>query len=368
LKKGSNVWLLLLPVLLPGGDAARPESEAIVRVLASRRKDADLPGMIAGIIRGDQLVGVGAVGVRKIGDGTPMTSDDVIHLGSNTKSMTATMIATLIEEGKLNWDTTAGQVFPREAESWDADWRAVTLHQLLTHTASLPANAEFRLLPGKTTTEQRRALLAREWLKKPPDAKPGTKHRYSNIGYMLAALMAETVTGKSWEELMRERLFGPLGMTRTGFGPPGTRGKVDQPWGHSTKNDKLVPSQDDNAACLGPAGTVHAPLGDWAKYVIQHLQSERDDAKTKLLLKPETFRKLHTPALEQYACGWLRIPPSRKTPYLFHNGSNTSWYAEMWLDPESDIAVLVATNVGGDKATRAVQAAAADLIKEARNK
>ena len=168
---------------------------------------------------------------------------------------------------------------------------------------------------------------------------------------------------------MHERLFGPLGMTRTGFGTPGTSGKVDQPWGHVLRDGKAVASQEDNAPPIGPAGTVHAPLADWAKYVIQHLESERADTKTKLLLKPETFRKLHTPVLDDYACGWVRMPnPGKKSPYLFHNGSNTFWYAEMWLDVDSNVAVLVATNQGGDKATHAVQLAAMDLIVLARKK
>jgi CubicO group peptidase (beta-lactamase class C family) len=356
---------VFVALLLFGAEQAPPLSDEIVRVLEQQRKPADLPGMLAGVIRGNKLTGVGAVGVRKLGDSTPMTADDLIHLGSNTKSMTATMIATLIEEGKLDWDTTLAKVFPTESAGWHEDWRGVTLHQLLTHTSSVPANVLFYSLPGKTTTEQRRALLQQPWWKKAPDDKPGTKFRYSNVGYALAGLVAETVTGKSWEDLMRERLFRPLGMTRVGFGPPGTAGKVDQPWGHSKQMDKVVPSQEDNAPCLGPAGTVHASLADWAKFAIAHQQGERGDKK--FLLKPETYRKLHTPVLDRYACGWLRIPmPAKKTTFLFHNGSNTYWYAEMWLDLDKDVAVLVATNQGDDAAKHAVQAAAADLLKAAR--
>jgi CubicO group peptidase (beta-lactamase class C family) len=360
----------LLPLLLLAfAEPPATETDAIVRILAEQQKASDVPGMIAGIIRGDRLVAVGAVGVRKAGDPTPMTSADVEHLGSNTKSMTATMIATLIEEGKLSWDTTLEKVFPAEAKEWHEDWRGVTLHQLLTHTASLPANLNFHKLGSGTTTELRRNILTRDWFKRAPEHKPGSHFLYSNIGYVLAGLMAETVTGKSWEDLMHERLFGPLGMTRTGFGTPGTSGKVDQPWGHVLRDGKAVASQEDNAPPIGPAGTVHAPLADWAKYVIQHLQSEQPATKTKLLLKPETFRKLHTPVLNDYACGWVRLPiPGKKTRYLFHNGSNTFWYAEMWLDPEANVAVLVATNEGGDAARRAVLSAAKDLIVLARKK
>ena len=346
----------ILPLLLVI-PAFRAETETVAQVLERAQKKSEVPGMVAAIVRGDKVTEVAAVGKRKSGDPTPMTTDDLLHLGSNTKSMTATMITTLIEEGKLGWDTTLATVFPHEAESWHADWRAVTLHQLLTHTASLPANVNYHPLRGKTTTDRRRAILEEEWLKKAPDPKPGTRFRYSNVGYMLAALMAETVTGKSWEELMRERLFDPLGMKTAGFGPPGTGDKVDQPWGHLLRKGEHVASRQDNAAWLGPAGTVHASIADWSKFAIQHLQGERGETKTKLLLKPETFRKLHTPVKEHYACGWVQKSfPNKKVPYLWHNGSNTFWYAEMWLDPENDLAVLIATNQGGDAAVQAVQA------------
>jgi CubicO group peptidase (beta-lactamase class C family) len=358
-----NAMLSLL-LLLPAADAAPPEAEALLPILTREREKAGVPGMVAAIIRGDKVVATAAVGVRKDGDPTPITIGDQVHLGSISKSMTATMIATLIEEGKLGWDTPLAKVFPREAESWHADWRTVTLHQLLTHTASMPVNVFFLDQQGKTATEQRRNLLSKEWLKNAPDPKPGTRHRYSNVGYIVAALMAETVTGTSWEDLMRERLFRPLGMANAGFGPPGTPGQVDQPWGHSLREGKHLPSQRDNPAVMGPAGTLHATIAEWSKFVVQHLQSERAETKTKLLLKPETFRKLHTPAMNNYACGWVRLPSAdRKSPPLWHNGSNSFWYTEMWFNPDDDAALLIATNVGIKPGEGAVHAAAEELRK-----
>jgi CubicO group peptidase (beta-lactamase class C family) len=356
--------ILSLLLVLPAVDPGLSEAEAVVQILEKERKKADAPGMVAAIVRGDKVVSVGASGQRKDGDPTPMTAADLLHLGSISKSMTATMIATLIEEGKLGWDTPLAKVFPHEAESWHADWRTVTLHQLLTHTASMPDNINLDKLHGDTTTDRRRAILTQDWLTKAPDPKPGTHFHYSNVGYLLAALMAETITGKSWEDLMHERLFQPLGMKQAGFGAPGMSGTVDQPRGHVLKDGKHYASRADNPPTMGPAGTVHASVADWAKFVVQHLQSERDETKTKLLLKPETFHKLHTPVMKEYACGWRRIPfPGKTVPYLWHNGSNTFWYAEMWLDPENDRAVLVATNQGGEAAEHAVQSAAGELLK-----
>jgi CubicO group peptidase (beta-lactamase class C family) len=356
----------MLPLLLlsPVAGPAPSEAGALQRILTREREKAGVPGMVAAIVRGDRVAATAAVGVRKYGDPTPITAGDQLHLGSITKSMTATMIATLIEEGKLALDTPLVRVFPREARAWHADWQGVTLHQLLTHTASIPDNVSYHSLHGTTNTERRRDILSQEWLKKAPDPKPGTRHRYSNVGYMLAALMAETVTAKSWEDLMRERLFQPLGMGQSGFGPPGTPGQVDQPWGHDFHDGKHLPFQRDNPPVLGPAGTVHAPVADWSKFVVQHLQSERARTRTKLLLKPPTFRILHAPTLNNYACGWGRLAtPGGKTPALWHNGSNTLWYAEMWLNPDDNVAVLIAANEAGKAAEGAVRDASAEIQK-----
>jgi CubicO group peptidase (beta-lactamase class C family) len=356
-------------MLLPGADTAPSENESVNQVLAIVQRETEVPGIVAAIVRGDQLAGIAAVGVRKFGDPTPITTADLMHLGSNTKAMTATMIATVIEEGKLDWDTSLAKIFPREAEAWHPDWRSVTLHQLLTHTASMPRDISVPKEAGNTTTEQRRAILTQDWLKYPPETKPGTCFRYSNAGYLFAGLVAETVTGKSWETLMRERVFDPLCMKHTGFGVPGTPGKTDQPWGHSVLLGLRIHLQKDNPPWMGPAGTVHAPVADWSKFVVQHLQGERSETKTKLLLKPETFRKLHAPEKEQYACGWVRMPgEGLKVPYLWHNGSIGSWYAEMRLDPENNVAVLVATNQFDDSAQQAVRVAGRELLRIARNK
>src|ERR1700678_56551 len=116
--------------------------------------------------------------------------------------MTATLIGTLIDENKLSSGTTIREVFPKDAPQLHPDFQGVTLLQLLTHRAGLPANGPWGQLSGNTATEQRRDLLAR-MLKKAPQNRPGSTFTYSNVGYALAGLMAEEVTGESWEALMR---------------------------------------------------------------------------------------------------------------------------------------------------------------------
>jgi CubicO group peptidase (beta-lactamase class C family) len=330
-------------------------------LLASVRAKHKLPGLVGAILRGDRLVAIGVDGVRKAGSSEALRVDDKMHLGSCTKTLTATLIALLVEEKKLSWDTTILQVFPRLKDEIHPNFRGVTLAQLLTHRAGLPADGPWRDLGNQSTTAQRLTLL-KKMLKKAPDSKPGTKYVYSNVGYALAGLVAETVTGKSWEELMRRRLFKPLGMTSAGLGVPGTRDRVDQPWGHLWTKEAFLPLQHDNAAALGPAGTVHCSLPDWAKFIALHLRGAQGRAR---LLKAATFKYLLTPPKgQEYACGWVVA----KRPWagglvLAHDGTNKMWFAVVAVAPGRDFAVMVAANAGGGPVPKACMEALQALAR-----
>ena len=125
-------------------------------------------------------------------------------------------------------------------------------------------------LTGETPTQKRWKLLTGGLIDKPA-SKPGSTYAYSNVGYALAGLMAEQVTGESWETLMRRRLFEPLGMASAGFGSPARPGRVDQPWGHRLFGNKVTPTLRDNDPSMGPAGNIHCSVPDWAKFAALHM-------------------------------------------------------------------------------------------------
>ncbi len=366
---------------------ALPGVRDVSDLLRPIRERHDLPGLAAAVVAGKDLVAIGAVGVRKRGDETRVTAEDRFHLGSCTKSMTATMLATLVEEGKLGWNTTVGEVFPELAEQMKPAWKSVTLEQLLTHRGGAPGGLDAgglwgRLWKREGSPKEQRMTLVRGVLEREPEAPPGTKFIYSNGGFAIAGAMAEKVTGEAWEDLMRERLFGPLGMKSAGFGAPGTPGKLDEPLGHGEKGAPVDAGPDaDNPPAIGPAGTVHGSLADWAKYVSLHLEGERcakgegpcpEVGGALKLLKPETYAKLHAPGkafdaedTTKYAMGWsLAERDWARGPVLTHNGSNTMWFCVTWIAPEADFAVLVATNQGGDKAAKGCDEAAWAIIQD----
>jgi CubicO group peptidase (beta-lactamase class C family) len=361
------------------GAAEKATVRDVSGILQPIRERNRLPGIAAAVVQGERVVAIGADGVRRRGSEERITTEDRFHLGSCTKSMTATMIATLVEEGKLEWSTTIGEIFPELDGKMRPAWRTVTLDQLLTHRAGAPADLQEGGLWGRlwqregSPTEQRMTLV-RGVLEREPESTPGTKFMYSNAGFAIAGAMAERITGKAWEDLMRERIFGPLGMESAGFGAPGTEGKLDEPLGHTEKGEPVdLGPHADNPPAIGPAGTVHCTLGDWAKYVALHLEGDRSESgkagrEAAKLLKPETFRKLHEPSGSdetKYAMGWLLAERDwAGGRVLTHNGSNTMWFCVTWIAPEKDFAVLVAANQGGGKAEKACDEAAWALIQD----
>ncbi|MBI2898749.1 MAG: beta-lactamase family protein [Planctomycetes bacterium] len=369
--------LAFLLLLFAGQDEPRDAAELLRPVLRKH----DLPGMIGMVVRGDGTILVqGVAGVRKRGAKAIITVDDLFHVGSCTKSMTATMIATLVDEGKLKWTTTIGDVFD-DVEMHD-DWKSVTLELLLTNRSGAPGDLDKDGLWGKlwgmageAPAKQRRALVEGV-LKNPPACAPGTKYVYSNAGFAIAGAMTEKTTGEAWEDLMRRRLFEPLGMKSASFGAPGTKGRIDQPLGHTSKGAPVEPGIGaDNPAAIGPAGTVCVSFADWAKYVALHVRFDPNGSREaapgmeKLLesVKPETLAFLHEPpkdANPKYAKGWLLCERAwAGGPALTHDGSNTMWYVVAWLAPKRDFAVLVGVNQGGDKASKAADEAAWALIQ-----
>jgi CubicO group peptidase (beta-lactamase class C family) len=335
--------------------AAQPKKEPepkpdakLAEKLTAVREAQKAPAVWGAVIEGDKLLAVAAVGVRKTGATEAVTINDLVHIGSDTKAMTATMIALLVEKKKLKWTSTVGQVLPALKGKVHADYLNVTIAQLLAHQGGVIPNVDWWSPPKDMTTRDQRAWLLPVILKDAPADKPGTKYVYSNASVVVAGAMAEEAANASWESLMTDTLFKPLGMKSAGFGPPGKKGEIDQPWGHKLVKDKLQPEQGDNAPCLGPAGTVHASFPDWAKFAILHLQGSQGRAK---LLKPASFAALQTPVQGfNYSGGWI----VGKDGSLSHDGNNTMWYARIRIQPRQNICDLAAVNLGGEEGRKAV--------------
>jgi CubicO group peptidase (beta-lactamase class C family) len=347
----------------------------ISALLEPIHQEHDVPALAAALVKGDQVVAIGAVGVLKVGSKRPVSIESRFHIGSCTKSMTATLMAMLVEEGLLRWDTTLAEALPQLSETMHPDYRRVTITQLLSHHAGVPAYTQLNPEEFKRTNtlqgtpaEQRYAFAAAV-LAEPPAFPPGEKMNYSNAGYGIAGCILERLTGRSWDELMTERLFKPLGMNDSGFGWPASDERRREPRGHRPTLLGVAPEPLRPGyklpACLAPAGDVHCTIGDFARYASFHLCGLTGHAR---LLKPETFAYLHTVVGEgepPYALGWAVAKGEDGVTTHNHAGSAGTFYAVIRLEPERNRAMVAATNLGGDTASAACTAAVKRLIESA---
>jgi CubicO group peptidase (beta-lactamase class C family) len=342
---------------------ATSEKARLGTLLEEVRAAHDLPALGGAIVQGGEIVELGVAGVRAAGSSEKVTVDDLWHLGSCTKAMTATLAARLVEKGKLKFETTVGEAFPK-LPSIDAAWKKVPIEWLLQNRGGVPGKppeALWRELWGGTDPprEARRRFV--EGLLALPPVEPGTKFEYSNQGFVVAGAMLESLSGSNWEELIRAELFEPLGMKSAGFGPPGKAGTIDQPRGHQAGKPVEPGPRADNPAAIGPAGTVHATLSDWARFAAAHLAGARGSST---FLKPETFARLQSPPEGQsYAMGWGAADrPWAGGKTLTHSGSNTMWFCVVWIAPEKDHAFLVTCNSASEAAPKACDEAVGKMI------
>ncbi|NPD48162.1 MULTISPECIES: serine hydrolase [unclassified Lentimicrobium] len=329
-------------IIYSQSDSDLRKSDSIQNILTKVVNDGQAPGMIAAIISGEGVIAIASAGERKAGSGIAFTANDVVHLGSCGKAMTATMIATLVAEGKLSWDMKLIEAIPDLKNNIHPDLKNTTLWQLLTHRAGIQNDPIDWYAYADMDIKERRFSILKDNIKLAPAYTDGEFH-YSNFGYVVAACMAEQITGLSWETLMRERLFGPLGMTTAGFGDPVKNKSIDQPWGHkkSWLQNKWKPSRDYYGEVLSPAGRVHCSVEDWAKFISLQLPGENtflDRIILNKLIEPNGV----------YAGGWVVFQeteqPWAKGIVLVHGGSNEIWYAAVMVAPNLDRAYVIVTN------------------------
>lgn len=289
-------------------------------------------------------------GERATGSGVPVAKDDPWHLGSNTKAMTALLVALLAERGAIDWDDRLGEVLGGAIGDMHPGWRAIDYEQLLGHCSGLPANAgrwtSLRLLGDETRDDRAdRLVYLAGLLEAAPEATPGERFAYSNAGYVAVGAMLEASTGEDWKTLMRREIFEPLGLDSAGFGPPGVKHRMDAPRGHASGllgglNAAEPGATADNPPALNPAGRVHMNLEDYASLLGEFLRGL--DGRGKLLGADGYARLVEPGCSDDYALGWGLAEDGS----LVHNGSNTMWFVRARLWPEAGKGVAVVSNDG----------------------
>lgn len=314
------------------------------------KRDTGVPALAAAFFRDGKIVDQIAIGVRKFGTDEKVTLNDRFHYGSVTKSVTGTMLGSLIERGVLSPDTTIGEALP-DYDMLDV-YRAITLEQLMGHVGGIPAYtnitpAIFDRFPEGASVAEMRKLFVQQVLMEDSIGTPGVTMNYSNAGVTIAGHIAEVMTGETWEDLVRTHVFKPLGMTTGGFGWPRMTVGTDQPSGHFGQGPEFEPFDYPRDPPMGPAGFAHSSITDFAKYAMAHLAGLNDKDG---FLKAKTIRRIHTPpanvqAMEDYAFGWGSTS-WKGHDVQWHNGSAGTFYAEVRILRDLNAGVVLMMNAG----------------------
>ncbi len=293
------------------------QSKEIVVKLAELCRKHDVPAMTAAVVNTNGLVNSACFGVRKRGTSDNVELSDRFPLGGCTAPLTATLAAVLVETGKIDWNTTIGDVWPQATdEDLHPQLRTVTLDQLLSHQSGLPGNisdisriAWASFFDEKLAPPLERRRMLKLVLSQAPTQSQG-KFSHSNLGFAIASAMMETRAGESFESLMKRLVFIPLEMSSAYFHSLQSAERLEPPllWSHRASGAPVDPRSigSENPTVYAATGTVHVSIEDFVKYARWHLAGKPAPLlETRAGVPFESLMKKHV--FDPLAMKWCNI-------------------------------------------------------------
>lgn len=311
-----------------------------------------VPGLAVSFIQRGRKPVCAGFGWRNLEEIQKTDENTQFGIASCTKAMTAAVIAMLCAEGLLDWEKPVVQYVPELQMKDPRACREMTLQDMLCHKTGLPGHDA--LWPGKAT---RRELAERiRWLQ--PSQAFRTKAQYSNLMYAMAGYVAERATGQSWETLMEQKLFQPLGMNRTGCRTEELKGSWNHAEPYQMTDGQLRRLPIWNVDLAGPAASVYSTAADMAKW-LSFLTAAGADPQGTPLLPEEYFQQLFQPWAEgldnsgigeecfpcsEYGFGWC-LGSYRDTVFRKHTGKIEGYSSIQSFLPEEGIGVAIMANL-----------------------
>lgn len=324
-----------------------------------------VPGLALAVVRDGKVVLAEGYGYRDLEKKVPVTAETLFAIGSSSKAFTTAALGMLVDEGKLDWD--------KPVRTWMPDFKLhdpfaterMTPRDLVSHRSGLPRH-DF-MWYGTTAT---RAELVSRLGDLEPNADFRARWQYQNLMFMTAGYLVEKVSGKSWEDFVRERIFTPLGMTASDLSITRMETVENRALGYREKDEEegggIVQMPYRNIDAVGPAGSINSNVVDMAKWVQLHLGDGTWEGKT-ILARP-TLDELHKPVIlidgggplsallgdedlpfMMYALGWF-VQPYRGHLVVHHGGNIDGFSAFVTMMPKEKDGLVILTNMNGTAA------------------
>ena len=337
--------------------------------VARAMKEFAVPGMAVAVVKEGRVVHAKGYGVRRLGEPGAVDADTLFGIASNTKAFTCAAISMLAEDGRLDWDDPVTRHLA-DFQMYDA-WvtREVTLRDLVTHRAGLGLGQGDLMWWPATDFTRGEIVRGIRYLK--PVSSVRSRYAYSNVMYVAAGEVVAQASGRSWDEFLRERVFAPLGMSRTNTSVGANRDNVAAP--HLLLKGRVTPVAPMQADNCGAAGAINSSVTDMARWLRMLVECGRKGASPApgCLLKPESIQRLWTAQIAlatpdppagleplranfaAYGLGFgLRDYRGRKL--VSHTGGLPGYVSQVAIVPEERLGVVVLTNQEEGGAFRSV--------------
>ena len=349
--------LVIAPALV--GPQAAPALPGFDAYVAQAMKDWKVPGLAIAIVKNDSIVLMKGYGTRTMNTNEPVDEHTLFAIGSSTKAFTATLVAMMVDAGKMHWDDPATRYLP-DLQLFDPYVsRELTVRDLLTHRSGLTRGDLVWYAGGYDRSE-----ILRRVRFLPPSWSMRSRFGYQNIMFLAAGEAAAKVAGKSWDDLVLERIFVPLGMSETNTSVRALKGKSNVATPPQDINDTLRVVPWHNIDNIGPAGSINSNVSDMIKWA--RFQLDGGKVRGKSLLAAPAFSEMHTPQmiipmsaeqkafnpfthLQAYGMGWF-LQDYRGRQLDQHGGNIDGMSAMVALMPEEKLGVVILSNANGSPA------------------
>ena len=348
--------VLVLTLLLAGAGRARAQEAPLAGFddyVNQALKDWEVPGLAVAVVKDDRIVFAKGYGVRELGKPAPVDERTLFAIGSSSKAFTAASVALLVDEGKLKWDDPATKYLPGFQLYDPYTTRELTVRDLLTHRSGLERGD---LLWYASAYDRDEVLRRVRHLK--PAWSLRSRFGYQNIMYLAAGQILPSLTGKSWDDFVRGRIFTPLGMTSSSTSIKALAGSDNVATPHSKFGDKVEPVAWRDIDNIGPAGSINSNVLDMAQWV--RLQLGGGEYQGKRLISAAAVREMHSPQtiiplagpyeklypeahFLTYGLGWF-LSDYRGRKVVEHGGAIDGMRAVLALMPEEKLGLVILTN------------------------
>jgi CubicO group peptidase (beta-lactamase class C family) len=321
----------------------------------SAMKSWNVPGMAIAIVKDGTVVLTKGYGLRNVQSNLPVTADTLFAIGSSTKAFTTMAMGMLVEEGKLAWDEPVVKYLPKFALTDKVAGERMTPRDLVTHRSGLPRHD----LVWYNAKLSRAELVARlPYLQPNEDFRE--KFHYQNLMFLTAGYLTGEVAGMSWEEVLRTRIFQPLGMKHSNFAVSESQKSSDFATPYTLKDKASIDIPFRIIDAVGPAGSINSSVNDMARWLLLHVGGGVVDGKRVVAARQiqemhrpqmviQTFPGLfEDPEIQQpsYGLGWF-IESYRGKKRVHHGGNIDGFSAMVSLLPDDGLGVVVLTNLNG---------------------